>query len=491
MISRFLAQVSNMSLRWKIAIMLIIPLMAVMLLFSIFHYVNESKIIEQQIELMAIQLGDLLLGSMRHGMMINDQDMLRNALVDITVNKTITRVWVVDLNGEVKISSRREEEGSFWQLDSLGCAECHRYPAEKRPNLTMAVPGSSDLMRVATPIQNLPECWACHPATNKHLGILLIDATLVDSEKHILNDLKNSLLFSLLVSALVGVSAYWLVNQMLVLRIEALHKTLKGYSEGQFDMRAPDDGRKYDEVAILGRMFNQMADKLAEHEAQLEERARVREMAIVEERERIARELHDGIAQFLSYLITKAQAARLLVERGNFEKADDYMYQMEDEARKQAIDVRASILGLKMFTGKRTGLANDIRKYLHQSNRFMDIEVTFVVDDELSDLMLEADSELQILRIIQEAISNVRKHSQAHGANVSLEFVEGGFARLTIHDDGVGFDVNSVGEKGQPHFGLATMRERAHAIGATFTVESGNGSGTTIVVTIKLPEKTA
>jgi len=88
-----------------------------------------------------------------------------------------------------------------------------------------------------------------------------------------------------------------------------------------------------------------MADELAEHEAQVMETTRVRELAIVEERERIARELHDGIAQFLGYVTTKSQAAHLFIEKGDTQKADGFMRQIEAETRKQALDVRASILG--------------------------------------------------------------------------------------------------------------------------------------------------
>ena len=142
-----------------------------------------------------------------------------------------------------------------------------------------------------------------------------------------------------------------------------------------------------------------------------------------------------------------------------------------------------------MFSGKRQGLASDIRKYLSQSNLFMNLEIAPEMDEYVENLVLEPETELQLLRIMQEAISNVHKHSQAQKARVMLTYLGTNTLRLSISDNGIGFDSAAIIDKGQPHFGLATMQERAESIGAVFEVKSSPEDGTLITVTLKLPEK--
>jgi signal transduction histidine kinase len=464
------------------AILVVIPIMIIMVAFSFTQYFNERSIIENQLEQNTIQLGDLLLGSVQNGMMNNDQEMLRASLTGITQNKSISRIWIINPEGEVKISNIPTEENKIWQLTSVGCVQCHSIPVPDRPRVIINVTGHDELMRVSTPIANHPECWACHSPDQKLLGVLLIDAPLPVAEKNILNDLGRNLILTLTFSLLIGLAAYILMNRMIVLRIENLHALLQTYSSGDFKKRVPDDGRKHDEITILGRTFNHMAD-------QLEERARIRETAIVEERERIAREMHDGIAQFLGYILTKTQAAHLFIEKGDSKKADEFMRQIESETQKQAIDVRASILGLKIFSGNTQVFASDIRRYLSQSNLFTGLEIVPEMAEDVEHLVIEPETELQLMRIMQEAISNIRKHSQAHKALISLRYTEDGLIKLAIADDGVGFDMDEINAKDQPHFGLATMRERAESIGGIFEVKSSPQHGTVISVTIKTPEK--
>jgi len=468
--------------------MVVIPIMVVMLYLSISQYFNERQIIEKQIELTTIQMGDLLMGALRHGMLANNPEMMHEVLMGVTGNKLISRMWIINLQGEVKVSSQPSESNTSWRITDSGCIECHQYKADVRPRVVINDSNSSEWIRVSTPIANLPECQQCHPAEQKHLGILLIDTLLPDAEKNMQADLWNNLIFSVGFSLLFGLGAYFLMSLLFVRKIEDLHKVLISYSGGDFSIRLPSDDLIQDEFTILGRTFNQMADKLKEHDAQLAKRVRIREQAIVEERERIGRELHDGIAQFLGYVTTKTQAAHIFIERGDSAKADEYMRQIENETFKQAIDVRASILGLKMFSAESRGLASEIRNYLEQSNRFVDIEVLLEVDPRIEKMAIDPETELQLLRIMQEAISNIRKHSQAQKARVMLECLESGQIRFSICDNGIGFNLSEIGEKGQPHFGLATMRERANDFGGTFDVKSTPENGTVVSIAFKAGE---
>jgi signal transduction histidine kinase len=483
---RLLHLISSFSLRTKVAVIIVIPIMLAFFALSIIHYVSARGMVERQVELTAVQLGEVLLGSLRHGMLANDPTMLQSSLHDLGGEHSLSRVWILDLEGRVKVSSNPQEEGSVLQTAGLACAGCHQYSPEVRPRV-LRMPAGEAVLRVSTPIINEQACQGCHAPTDKVLGDMLIDVSVLDIERNLLFDLRRNLVLSTLFSILIGSAVYFLINRMIVRRIEGIHGTLAGYSEGDFSARVTEDDRQSDEIAMLGKTFNQMADQLQQREVQLMENTRVRENAIVEERDRIARELHDGIAQFLGYVSTKSQAARIFLEKGLRDKVDEYLRSIEDEARKQSIDVRASILGLKMFSSPRRGLANDVRDCIDQSNRFMDLEVVPQIDQSLEELSLAAETELQLLRILQEAVSNVRKHSQARKAWVRLALDEGSWLEMSVHDDGIGFEPQEIGQKEQPQFGIATMRERSEAIGASFEITSGHDQGTTVSVRLKLP----
>jgi signal transduction histidine kinase len=96
-----------------------------------------------------------------------------------------------------------------------------------------------------------------------------------------------------------------------------------------------------------------------------------------------------------------------------------------------------------------------------------------------SGLLLPASAELQLVRIIQESLTNVRKHSKATTARIDIRRRDGAFV-VSIVDDGVGFNPAIRLRSEFPRFGLSTMRERAEGIGGTFTIESVPGQGTTV-----------
>ncbi len=98
-------------------------------------------------------------------------------------------------------------------------------------------------------------------------------------------------------------------------------------------------------------------------------------------------------------------------------------------------------------------------------------------------LGLPLTAEIQLLRIVQEALANVRKHARASRATVHLSPADG-MVELVIEDNGQGFDPARLAREGWPRFGLQTMRERAEAIGGVFTVESTPGAGTRVTVVI-------
>ncbi|MBI4304776.1 MAG: GAF domain-containing sensor histidine kinase [Chloroflexi bacterium] len=209
----------------------------------------------------------------------------------------------------------------------------------------------------------------------------------------------------------------------------------------------------------------------------------VQESAVLQERERIAREMHDGMGQLLGYVNTQLIAVRTLLSRRDTGAAMDELTKMEEVARDLYGDVREGILGLRM-AGKRTdGFIPAVGEYVERYREMSGIDVRITVEREVEHLALTPAVEIQLMRIVQEALTNVRKHSGATAANVRFEPYQGGL-RVTVSDNGRGFDVARPVTRGWPRFGLQTMRERAQSIDGVLDIETGPGRGTTVTVRI-------
>lgn len=241
-----------------------------------------------------------------------------------------------------------------------------------------------------------------------------------------------------------------------------------------------------DQVALLASLADQAA--VALENARLY--AKVQYLAVLEERERIAREMHDGLGQVLGYVNTKTMAVARLLETGRLDEAREQVAQLEAAAKEVYADVREGVLSLRTSLGPGHGLLAALREYLAGFEQQSGIPTGLEAPDGDAALRLPLAAELQLLRIIQEALTNVRKHARASHAAVRFA-VSDGVLQIVVEDDGQGFDPERVGREGWPRFGLQTMRERAEAISGVFAVESRLGEGTRIRVTIPQAQQEA
>jgi nitrate/nitrite-specific signal transduction histidine kinase len=220
---------------------------------------------------------------------------------------------------------------------------------------------------------------------------------------------------------------------------------------------------------------------------------RVRDVAISEERDRIAREMHDSLAQVLGYVNTKAQAVQELLKQGQTERAEAQVGQLGDAARAAYADVREGILALRTSLGPGRTMLDAVSGFLERWKEQSEIEAELVVQPSDANFDgLPPAAELQLLRIVQEALANVRKHAAAKHVQVRMTTRESEI-EVVVADDGRGFDNSAdvrarVADDRQPHFGLSTMRERAESVGGTLDIVSAPGEGTRVVV--RLPAAT-
>ena len=209
--------------------------------------------------------------------------------------------------------------------------------------------------------------------------------------------------------------------------------------------------------------------------------AQVQQMAVVEERYRLSREIHDGLAQTLGALGWQLDRIQSLLAEGRQAAAAEGLAQGRRMVREAYADVREAIDGLRLDAGQPGGLAAALLDVVVDFEQRSGIETSCHVDPQLPPL--SATAELQLLRIAQEALTNVRKHAQAGHVQVRLEGADGANqVVLTVADDGQGFD--AALPLGRGHLGLATMRERTQSLGGEFSIVTGPNRGTRIQVTL-------
>lgn len=201
---------------------------------------------------------------------------------------------------------------------------------------------------------------------------------------------------------------------------------------------------------------------------------RSRELTIVEERSRLAHELHDAVSQKLFSLRLTAQAAAALVDRDPA-RAKDELHQVAALAAEAADELRAAVVELRPAALDEDGLVHTLRTQIQVMDRAHTARVTF---ESPGIRALPAAQEEAVLRVAQEALHNALRHADAELVTVSLTR-SGPGARLTVTDDGKGFDPRTVRRAGR-HLGLVSMRDRAGGVGGGLTVTSAPGEGTTI-----------
>jgi signal transduction histidine kinase len=201
------------------------------------------------------------------------------------------------------------------------------------------------------------------------------------------------------------------------------------------------------------------------------------------ERDRIARELHDSLAQVLGviHLRLRALETRAKDEASHVMAAE--MSEIAETADEAYKDVREAILGLRETVREDDGLEGSLREYLRKYSRQTGIAASLVCEGDTR-RALTPRSEVQLLRVVQEALTNTRKHSGARRVTVTID-CEGPGATLTVEDDGVGFDPSTVARSMEGGFGMASMRERVEQIGGTLDVHTAPNEGTRVVVRLE------
>jgi two-component system nitrate/nitrite sensor histidine kinase NarX len=206
--------------------------------------------------------------------------------------------------------------------------------------------------------------------------------------------------------------------------------------------------------------------------------------AVVDERTRLAREIHDGLAQTLAFLKIQAAQMQSFLERGETEKLTNTLQANYRTLSDAYIDARQAIDDLRRIptSNLRDWIGEVALVYEQTTNQ----KVSIVVDEFSSEY--PANIQAQLIRIVQESLNNVRKHAAASQVKI-VGHQEGDMYMIEICDDGCGFKPTDASLEGNSRYGLRGMRERSESIGADFQITSQPGMGTCVSVRVPIVVK--
>lgn len=240
-------------------------------------------------------------------------------------------------------------------------------------------------------------------------------------------------------------------------------------------------------VSQIGVVFNFLSGGLQDLNSKIGELQQTQQMALSiikaqeEERKRVAREIHDGPAQSMANIVMRAEFCLKLLDMDP-DKVKAELIALQNLVRMSLMDVRKIIFDLRPMVLDDLGLAPAIKRYLAEYKEQYGLNVEFLFFGQQR--RLGSSIEVAIFRIIQETVTNIRKHAQAKSAVVKMEVLR---KKINIHikDDGIGFDLDSVmAEKELEGYGLVGIRERVILLKGKMDIKTGPGQGTSINITV-------
>jgi signal transduction histidine kinase len=236
------------------------------------------------------------------------------------------------------------------------------------------------------------------------------------------------------------------------------------------------DPRPFSQEDIrLGMSFGNQA-ALAIENARL--RVQAEQAAILQERSRLARDLHDSVTQLLYSLTLLVEAGRRLARSGELRRVDEALARLGQISQQAFKEMRLLVYELRPLALKRAGLVRALQQRLDTVERRAGIETTLTVEGNVE---LPARLEEELYHIAQEALNNALKHAAATTISVGITADEQHIT-IDIRDDGKGLDLSTA--SGEGGIGLSSMRERAEKLGSTLSITSVPGQGTTVKVTV-------
>ncbi|MCY3803311.1 MAG: histidine kinase [Gammaproteobacteria bacterium] len=255
---------------------------------------------------------------------------------------------------------------------------------------------------------------------------------------------------------------------VLVIPLQYRGKVLGVYNLYIEEDKFKNDGENRELFTSMGRHLG-----IAVEKARLDEEAKA--LSIMRERTNIANELHDSLAQTLASIRYQVRVLDETIHQGDEAATWQELERIESTIDEAHTELRALIAHFRLPIGERS-LTVSVEQVIERFKQDSD-GVQVYLQKEWPDTMLPPQIELQVLRVIQEALTNVRKHSEAGTVRVLMRGDEEGQYTVLVEDDGIGItDLENQNPAGE-HVGISVMQDRANRIGGTLTVDGEPGEG--------------
>jgi NarL family two-component system sensor histidine kinase LiaS len=359
-----------------------------------------------------------------------------------------------NLNQLIGIPSTDELETDTINQDTFELLEAAQI-GEKTPARISNISGG--LLTIAMPVFN---------DNREVVGIILMVITYPPpgSLTQTLSLVGLSLILFTLAAGIVGTVFGYFTARGLTGRLKRISSAANTWSQGDFSAFIQD--RSTDELGQLTQQLNRMAEQL-QHLLQTKQ-----DLATLEERNRLARDLHDSVKQQVFASTMQIGAAKTVLDQ-HPETAREHLNEAEQLSRQAQSELASLIRELRPVSLSGRGLIPALEEYVADWSRQNDMEVEIAVAEEGT---LPMDVEQALFRVTQEALSNVTRHSEAMKVEIQLHWEENEVF-LTISDTGQGFDISAAEDQGM---GLQSMRERMQALPGSLVVESEPGKGTRV-----------
>ena len=237
---------------------------------------------------------------------------------------------------------------------------------------------------------------------------------------------------------------------------------------------------------VVGHLLS-LVDVTEERRVQAQMVEQQQALAALHEREQLARELHDTVGQVLGYAGLQVSTVSRLVQSGEMSAAAGQLDRLEHVLHDAHADLREQILNLRTASLLNESFFEAIRHYIDGFRDNYGMNVRLTIACELDERAISAAAQVQLFRIMQEALSNARKHAAPRRVDVRFA-ADAETVCMLVEDDGRGFVMRSAGGVNGEHFGLRFMAERVQAVDGTLRIESAPGAGTRIAVEIPRKE---
>lgn len=482
----------KMKLQYKITLFILIILLVAGAVGAIVTLRSQRQAAISQFEESALALAWAFQNSLEYSMLKADREHIQEVVARMASGHLINELVILSNTQKVYVSGRISEIGAVRNDKEIARALASGETVTRTKEMY-----GRDELSVILPVTNKPECYSCHGSEAMILGAIEIGLDKGSLDAQIREQTMLMALIGVITLVAIGAAMSFMFRSAIVNPLSKLAASARRIARGDFSARA--EVERKDEVGMVASTFNEMAKRVEQHARTLEEKVQqrtqqVQQMATArgqllerlisaqeEERRRIARELHDEAGQALTRIMMDlARALEALPSEAT--EAREKLSQSRSLAAQTLAELRKLIYDLRPEVLDQLGLVPALRSYAKSRLGAENIEVRLIFSG-LTD-RVSPQLELTLFRIIQEAITNIIRHSGASRVNIQVTLRES-VITAAVEDNGRGFDVEAA-LQAPDSWGLRGIRERVAVVGGKLNIESEIGKGTRVQFQIPL-----